>query len=1209
MAELIPLLNTVMTTVGQNQPRRGSTEKISNAAVILGAAADLFGRYKSRQNSRTADQFNFNNALRIGKTNADISKLKQAGAFIANINSKLAGRDINNQRILEEVVGQESWNDARSNIKEFSHHSDESFDTFKDVEEAHRAGTLEDSVFNHWRKLYDAQLNRRKTLFQQAGDVDPQELQGMLSGISNYKIQTPSNATGFIDAFTGQSRQDIISRNSELNQFMVTNIDSPLQKLKDEWAAFQSTSNPKEEAEFFKSENYSGFIPEEIHEQIKNLPSELRKKTAPAYFSALKNLASKNEGGVISSQDAQDAYFITAYGSANPPEAVKALTFQQSELTERYNRLIENAEQPSEKLRLKKEFEAKDTMINTHMDLALSMPNTQGSLDALQKSMLQEIKAKNTLINMDRAISVLPDGPAKTLKQQWRTAAELALATGDPATFTNNNTKYIELLTEMLGNENIAGFMDQLGTSWSTYDLKQMFPNNWKKIKAYADEKNLTYYDSDSFDIESMNEGDKGRYKASAKSYLESLGVEDHPEERYIKNLYSQLFPEGNVNFPLARTRDMLENLPFNDTSTGQNNNLRLERLGLIAEKVARENRALGRVDNSAEDIMRKYMLFALDSEWRGKVLPEYKNMAFLTQDGDDGYITDANWKLAPITEGSVRDILRATNRLFTQSYGNYLSAVYDADGHLSINPTNNFTALNTDDKLNVINNDILPQINKGRNSPKFNQSRQALIEQLLANEDSLIWSADQGKIIKIDKGPAPVKPDTSVYSGGYPLLDEDDPDVPVEQFALSSQIKETKEEQENPNLNLVIPKGQFTINYTKPGVPLEEVDDSLLSQTSEGSWGSKAKRRSRLTKDTKFSISYNNGKININASQEEVAGPIGRPDKVRFVDLPNKTTNDKQLRQAIKSYAAVVNSNIERMRQIGVPEERIFDRTAFGALDFRGESISVDDPESILEQVKLPLIPFDVGPSDNINEEARLLKSRNNDIISKFDIPGVWDRQDIYDLLLGQRESERIVEKVDLTPTKPVTPPPSTVNLLGKPQAPTSMPVDKTLQDTLNEVGDIFNDGKSARNFLAEITMAESNMGQDDETYTMDVASDGSRGSLGVAQIDENGAYAHVMERLRAPAGVPNYLVRGKFREKILDATNGEIDVLNVKYEDLADDRTNLIFARLYLLTFKGGISSNVNDRATWWKKNYNSVLGKGTTKHYINAVNYHTK
>ena len=134
-------------------------------------------------------------------------------------------------------------------------------------------------------------------------------------------------------------------------------------------------------------------------------------------------------------------------------------------------------------------------------------------------------------------------------------------------------------------------------------------------------------------------------------------------------------------------------------------------------------------------------------------------------------------------------------------------------------------------------------------------------------------------------------------------------------------------------------------------------------------------------------------------------------------------------------------------------------------------------------------------------------------------------------------------------------------------------------------------------------------NMGQDDETYTMDVASDGSRGSLGVAQIDENGAYAHVMERLRAPAGVPNYLVRGKFREKILDATNGEIDVLNVKYEDLADDRTNLIFARLYLLTFKGGISSNVNDRATWWKKNYNSVLGKGTTKHYINAVNYHTK
>ena len=77
-------------------------------------------------------------------------------------------------------------------------------------------------------------------------------------------------------------------------------------------------------------------------------------------------------------------------------------------------------------------------------------------------------------------------------------------------------------------------------------------------------------------------------------------------------------------------------------------------------------------------------------------------------------------------------------------------------------------------------------------------------------------------------------------------MLDDDDPAAPVQQFALATQRKDTNEAKENPNLNLEIPQGQFKVTYTKSGVPLKDIDDSLLAQTSEGSWASKSKRRSR---------------------------------------------------------------------------------------------------------------------------------------------------------------------------------------------------------------------------------------------------------------------------------------------------------------------------------------------------------------------------
>ena len=150
--------------------------------------------------------------------------------------------------------------------------------------------------------------------------------------------------------------------------------------------------------------------------------------------------------------------------------------------------------------------------------------------------------------------------------------------------------------------------------------------------------------------------------------------------------------------------------------------------------------------------------MFILDPEWRGAVAPQYKNTAFMTHDGSGGKFSSDKWKLPATNENAVREILGLTNRLFTQPYGDYLSGTYNSNGDFDLSPSNNFLALNVDDKLNVINNNILPLVNQSSNIPNFTQSRRALIDQLTANEDSLVWSADQGKVIKFDKGPAPVK-------------------------------------------------------------------------------------------------------------------------------------------------------------------------------------------------------------------------------------------------------------------------------------------------------------------------------------------------------------------------------------------------------------------------------------------------------------------
>ena len=154
-------------------------------------------------------------------------------------------------------------------------------------------------------------------------------------------------------------------------------------------------------------------------------------------------------------------------------------------------------------------------------------------------------------------------------------------------------------------------------------------------------------------------------------------------------------------------------------------------------------------------------------------------------------------------------------------------------------------------------------------------------------------------------------------------------------------------------------------------------------------------------------------------------------------------------------------------------------------------------------------------------------------------------------------------------------------------------------IEGIVAEVSKIFNDGRNATEMLKEIAIVESNMGQTSGTYDIAVDSKGNRGSLGVAQIDEI-AFKEIQSRLKGGKG------RNKYTQKTIDRVQDAlgVDPTTIKYEDLADDKTNLIFARLYLMMRPDPIPKTPQDRAKYWKKYYNTVLGKGTPQKYLDRL-----
>ncbi len=87
----------------------------------------------------------------------------------------------------------------------------------------------------------------------------------------------------------------------------------------------------------------------------------------------------------------------------------------------------------------------------------------------------------------------------------------------------------------------------------------------------------------------------------------------------------------------------------------------------------------------------------------------------------------------------------------------------------------------------------------------------------------------------------------------------------------------------------------------------------------------------------------------------------------------------------------------------------------------------------------------------------------------------------------------------------------------------------------------------------------------------------------------------------------VPFYRVRDKtdkrVKEKIKE--NLGIDVDLVEWEHLRYNLfLSLLFCRLYYLLVPKKIPHKIEDMAKYWKKYYNTYLGKGTTEHFMAAV-----
>jgi len=139
-----------------------------------------------------------------------------------------------------------------------------------------------------------------------------------------------------------------------------------------------------------------------------------------------------------------------------------------------------------------------------------------------------------------------------------------------------------------------------------------------------------------------------------------------------------------------------------------------------------------------------------------------------------------------------------------------------------------------------------------------------------------------------------------------------------------------------------------------------------------------------------------------------------------------------------------------------------------------------------------------------------------------------------------------------------------------------------KNIYDQAKAVIDCLGGGTKAYNLIIETCATETALGRqyDGTIYA----------GMGICQFDK----------------LPFYRIRKKsmkYKTKILRELG--VDIGLVEWEHLRyNSFLSLLFCRLYYLAIKEPIPDTLEGRALYWKKYYNSYLGKGTPKHYKKMV-----
>ncbi len=142
----------------------------------------------------------------------------------------------------------------------------------------------------------------------------------------------------------------------------------------------------------------------------------------------------------------------------------------------------------------------------------------------------------------------------------------------------------------------------------------------------------------------------------------------------------------------------------------------------------------------------------------------------------------------------------------------------------------------------------------------------------------------------------------------------------------------------------------------------------------------------------------------------------------------------------------------------------------------------------------------------------------------------------------------------------------------------------DEELRAKITKVCEVLGDGGGyAPHLIYETIGAETNFGQ-----TPDTTPTGA--GHGIAQHD---AYPFQDLKDRMPQSIKNKIF------KAWGIRVDDIDVQQLNYSPWL----SIIFTRVKYLMTPGAIPQTIEGRAEYWKRWYNSYLGKGTIEHYIQA------